>query len=315
MSKVSVIIPNYNHATFLKQRIESILNQTFQDLEVIILDDCSTDNSKKIIEQYRNHPKVSQIVYNDKNSGNTFKQWHKGFELAKGEYIWIAESDDLADVLFLENCINILNTDSNLNLVFTKSILINEKGEELGFNNWAAALDKNRWQYDYINDGSSEIKNYFFYRNIIPNASGVVFKKEAIKEDIWTSISSLKYTGDWLFWVSIINGSRLAYCSKPLNKFRFHNNTTRSSKTFKEEYKRLNEYIYVIKKQLMIAKKSYSTKNHAWIIEEWLDKLYLLKKKPTGYLFPPLPFKLLLLFYLKLTAKLFNFYAHRLHIL
>lgn len=78
MLKVSVIVPNYNHALFLEQRIESILNQTFQDFEVIILDDCSTDNSKKIIEKYRTHPKVSKIIYNDVNSGNTFKQWNTG---------------------------------------------------------------------------------------------------------------------------------------------------------------------------------------------------------------------------------------------
>lgn len=71
MPKVSVIIPNYNHSSYLKERIDSILNQTFQNFEVIILDDCSTDNSKEIIELYRDHTKVSHIVYNEKNSGST----------------------------------------------------------------------------------------------------------------------------------------------------------------------------------------------------------------------------------------------------
>lgn len=95
---VSVIIPNYCHARFLNQRIDSVLNQTYSDYEVIILDDCSTDNSREIIESYRNHPKISHIVYNEKNSGSTFIQWEKGFELARGEYIWIAESDDVAPI-------------------------------------------------------------------------------------------------------------------------------------------------------------------------------------------------------------------------
>jgi glycosyltransferase involved in cell wall biosynthesis len=69
---VSVIIPNYNHAPFLKERIESVLNQSFQDFEVILLDDCSTDNSRDIIEQYRHHPRVSNIIFNEQNTGNTF---------------------------------------------------------------------------------------------------------------------------------------------------------------------------------------------------------------------------------------------------
>ena len=99
---VSVIIPSYNHEKFLKERIDSVLNQTFQDFELIILDDLSPDNSREIIESYRAHPKVSQIIYNEKNSGSTFFQWNKAvLSLAKGEFIWIAESDDVADPKFL----------------------------------------------------------------------------------------------------------------------------------------------------------------------------------------------------------------------
>ena len=104
MPQVSVIVPNYNHASYLRQRIESIINQTYQDFELIILDDCSTDHSKEIIESYRNHPRVNQIVYNTENSGSTFKQWNKGVELAEGECIWFAESDDWCEpVIRYEN--------------------------------------------------------------------------------------------------------------------------------------------------------------------------------------------------------------------
>lgn len=78
MPTVSVIVPNYCHAPYLEQRIESILQQTFQDFELILLDDCSTDGSREILERYRNHPKVSGIFYNERNSGSPFKQWKKG---------------------------------------------------------------------------------------------------------------------------------------------------------------------------------------------------------------------------------------------
>lgn len=103
---VSVIIPNYNHASFLQQRIDTVLAQTYSDFEVILLDDCSTDDSRQVIEQYRHHPKVSGIIYNETNSGNTFQQWEKGIALAKGEWIWIAESDDYADPGFLATLIH-----------------------------------------------------------------------------------------------------------------------------------------------------------------------------------------------------------------
>jgi len=88
---VSVIIPNYNHSLFLGERIDSVLNQRYQNFEVILLDDGSTDNSREIIEKYRGLEKVKHIVYNQKNSGNAFVQWNKGVELAMGEWVWIAE--------------------------------------------------------------------------------------------------------------------------------------------------------------------------------------------------------------------------------
>lgn len=80
--KVSVIVPNYNHSAFLKERIDTILQQTYQDFELIILDDCSTDNSVSIIESYRNNEHVTHIVLNEQNSGSTFLQWDKGVSLA-----------------------------------------------------------------------------------------------------------------------------------------------------------------------------------------------------------------------------------------
>ena len=98
MPKVTVIIPNYNHAKFLPRRIESVLNQTFQDFEVVFLDDSSTDNSLEIFNNYSTDKRI-RLIQNNVNSGSPFKQWIKGLRESKGEYIWIAESDDFADVL------------------------------------------------------------------------------------------------------------------------------------------------------------------------------------------------------------------------
>jgi len=77
---VSIIIPNYNHARYLEQRLDSVFNQTYQNFEVIILDDCSTDNSLEIIEKYKDNPHLSLVVVNETNSGSSYKQWDNGIK-------------------------------------------------------------------------------------------------------------------------------------------------------------------------------------------------------------------------------------------
>src|ERR1700761_3364349 len=129
MPKVSVIITNYNHAQYLGKRIESVLAQTYADYSIIIYDDRSTDNSKEVIEQYRTHPKVEQIIYNETNSGNLYKQWEKGIANASGKWIWIAQSDDYADAAFLETLVGLAEANENIGIAFCNSYWIDGSGE------------------------------------------------------------------------------------------------------------------------------------------------------------------------------------------
>ena len=105
--KVSVIIPNYNYANFIIERIDSILMQTYPIYELIILDDCSTDNSVEVIEEKIKDIKDIKVKFikNEKNSGGVFRQWKKGFDAATGDFIWIAEADDSAENNFVEELI------------------------------------------------------------------------------------------------------------------------------------------------------------------------------------------------------------------
>jgi glycosyltransferase involved in cell wall biosynthesis len=104
MKNVTVIIPNYNHAPYLEQRIQSVLDQSYQDFEMILLDDYSTDSSKEIINKYVGNDKIAHVFFNEKNSGSPFGLWKYGIEKASGKYIWIAESDDWAEGNHLEPC-------------------------------------------------------------------------------------------------------------------------------------------------------------------------------------------------------------------
>jgi len=211
---ISVIIPNYNHARYLNQRIDSVLNQTYQDFEVIILDDCSTDDSRKIIETYRPHPKVSRIIFNETNSGSTFKQWDKGIAIAKGEYIWIAESDDYAAPSFLEVLTGSITSESEIGLIYCGSNTVDENGVLEGKN----IRDVTGGKY-YFNSGYRDCLDYSFFTPTIPNASAVIFKKEKIYQ-VDTSFKQYKICGDWQFWIDICFDNNIVYWPECLNYFR-----------------------------------------------------------------------------------------------
>ena len=99
---LTVILPNFNHAKFLVERIISVLKQTVKPAEIIFLDDCSSDNSVEIARDLLQQSNIPyKIIQSQKNSGNVFRQWIKGIEEATSEWIWIAETDDCADHRFL----------------------------------------------------------------------------------------------------------------------------------------------------------------------------------------------------------------------
>ena len=215
---ISVIIPNYNHARFLDERIQSVLNQTYKNFEVIILDDKSTDNSVEVIEKFRHNPKIAHIIYNEKNSGSTFKQWSKGFSLAKGDYIWIAESDDSCDYTLLENLIKKL--DDNIVVAYARSLQIDEYNIKRPY-----FLQKFIEPQDFIMKGETYIKQYLSINNYISNASSAIFRKD-IAITLNPQYSKMKGEGDWLFWIEMLECGDIAFINTPLNYFRQHSNNT-----------------------------------------------------------------------------------------
>ncbi len=221
---VSVIIPSYNHEKFLKERIDSVLNQTFQDFELIILDDLSPDNSQEIIESYRAHPKVSQIIYNEKNSGSTFFQWNKAvLSLAKGEFIWIAESDDVADPKFLETLVPMLQQNSEVVLAYSQSAKMDSEGKITGsWSEWTQDLvEGNYFNDSFQMNGQEYIEKFLIHKNTIPNASAVLFRRKTYAE-IGGAVVDMKTNGDWGLWFKMLMEGDINYSSKIMNNFRYH---------------------------------------------------------------------------------------------
>ncbi|MFI3306313.1 MAG: glycosyltransferase [Rikenellaceae bacterium] len=228
--KVSVVLPNYNHSLYLRERIDSILNQTYQDFELIILDDKSPDNSVEIIESYRNHEKVSHIVINTENSGSTFRQWDKGFSLASGEYIWIAESDDYAEPTFLERCVAALVSNDKAALAFADSNFVNENGKKCKC--WIEQLEIPESE-DHIKDGAVRylgvdfVRDYLLYNNNLYNASMILFRKSALN-GVSNYYRTFRGSGDWVFWAEMVIERELMHIPERLSSFRQHTNKVSS---------------------------------------------------------------------------------------
>jgi glycosyltransferase involved in cell wall biosynthesis len=221
---VSVIIPNYNHAPFLRERINSVLSQKFQDFELILLDDCSTDNSREVLKSYEGNSCVTHIVLNEVNTGNTFLQWERGIRLAQGEYIWVAESDDVANPEMLSVLIGELQKRPDAVVAYCHSQMIDSESRPMSFTWHKKGSDGNT----YVYDGNWYLRHRMLVNNHIYNASMAVFRK-AVFDLIPKSYQKYRYCGDWLFWNYVCSHGQVIEVCRVLNNYRQHENKVTAS--------------------------------------------------------------------------------------
>lgn len=222
---VSVIVPNYNHARYLDQRIQSILNQTYQNFELILLDDKSSDNSIEVINKYRDNPHVARIVVNEENSGSTFIQWNKGFELAKGEIIWIAESDDYCEPQLLECLVKEYVSLPGCVVAYCSSQYVDSENNLI-----KTKMDGDKPMYCY--SGPKFIEQKLAFGCAIWNASSAIFSKAAALS-LDRQYQDYKACGDRLFWMEMAEKGNIVHVNQKLNYFRQHQNKV-SPKRFRD---------------------------------------------------------------------------------
>lgn len=243
--KVSVIVPNYNYGKYVRKRLKSIMEQTYPIYELIVLDDASTDGSVEILKNMVLSLKIEnpdmnvRFVPNSHNSGKAMRQWMKGIELASGDYIWIAEADDLCSKYFLEEVMRGFD-DPEVVLSYAESMVINGNGIVITPNfRWSRDKEKTgRFKKSYIKDGVREIEEIMAIRCTIPNVSAVVFRRDAIKPKDLEKAIEFTQVGDWYLYVKVLENGRISYNKKALNKFRVHSGSkTAESKKNTEHYK------------------------------------------------------------------------------
>ncbi len=225
---VTVVVPNYNHARYLPARLDSIFRQTYRHFELIVLDDASTDNSREVLQPYADRGEI-RLVANAQNSGSPFAQWARGAGLARGEFLWIAESDDSADPRLLERLVAVLGAHARVGLVYCQSQRMDPAGNLGGScEDWNRSLHPTRWSADYVNDGRDEVARYLAIHNTIPNASAVLLRTELLRRAV-AGAEAYRLSGDWCTWINLLMEADVAFVADCLNCFRIHDRSVRDT--------------------------------------------------------------------------------------
>ncbi len=225
--KVSVIVPNYNHSEFLLERLRGIEAQHYPDLELIILDDCSSDNSRDIIRMWASsYQGAIRLAFNEVNSGNVFSQWERGLSLATGDLIWICESDDTCDGQFLEEIVYFFQ-DPSVRLVFGDIQFIDHDGRIVeGMTDLRESAEPGIWKDNNLMPAAKWFTGPLAIRNLISNVGGAVFRKPRLSPEVWKTAKTFSVAGDWYLYLMIAAGGQIAYAPKAKAYFRQHANNT-----------------------------------------------------------------------------------------
>ncbi len=236
---VVAVIPNYNYERYLNERIDSILFQTYPVREIIILDDCSTDNSVKLIEERIKYNKSGikiSLIKNEKNSGSVFAQWQKAFQVAKSDYVWIAEADDSADARFLETVMKSFNDDEVV-ISYCESLTMDEYNVIMmpDLRVWIDIFSCGKWEKDYVKEGVDEVAETMCINNTIANVSSAVIKNG----DYWEILEGAKsycLAGDWYTYMNILKKGKIAYHKESYNYHRMQKQGLTLSTSYEKEY-------------------------------------------------------------------------------
>lgn len=234
--RISVIIPNYNYENYLEERLKSVIYQTVKPAEIIFLDDMSTDESINVAERILSKSNIPyKIISNEKNVG-CFGQWIRGFKEAIGDFIWIAEADDVCQLDLLEKLTTFFD-DDEVNLAYCQSEIIDSHSNKVGFvyTEYTNDLSVSKWKSPYILDGQQEVVQGLGIKNTIPNASAVLFRASALI-GIEEELVNFKIGGDWLAYLYTLKVGKIAFCPLVLNYHRRHSSSIVSRNEKKVEY-------------------------------------------------------------------------------
>lgn len=224
---VSIVFTSYNHAEYLQQAVESLLNQTYKNFQLIIVDDCSKDGSQSILKKYQSDQRVKLNLL-EQNTGSYVKASNYGANQAEGEYLLFAQCDDFAHPDQLKILIETSKQFQHAGVIWSRSNMVDLNGHvfEDDFEGREKKF-RDRCKSNTLITGK-EMRRYLANSCVIPNLSAALVRK-----DLYDKVGKLseKYlvASDWAFWLSLSEVTNFCYITTPLNNFRQHETTIRNS--------------------------------------------------------------------------------------
>lgn len=273
---VSIILPTYNHGTFLKSAIESIREQDYLNLELIIINDGSTDDSDQILRNLSSDSRI--IIINQENQGLP-NSLNNGFKVANGDFLTWTSADNVLAPDCISKLITAANENSNIGLVYSDFQAIDEIGNQIsGGNPWRI--------YDRDKNTKSVIRlkqPHMMYKSIPINYVGPYFLYRAQLAQILTRYANVPGLEDWEFWLrmQLITNFKHFATDGLRYQYRVHANSMSSHLGV------ANNLVMTIKVAAKIVKRIVDSKTidealNPEIAEEVYSKLYPKLHRPTS---------------------------------
>jgi glycosyltransferase involved in cell wall biosynthesis len=293
MPKVSVCIPTFNNANYLRQAVESVLRQNNQDFEIVIVDNCSTDHTGTLVEdlQKKNDGRI-RFYKNDRNIGLA-GNFNKCLKYAQGEYIKFLCSDDVLLPECLEKMVAALDAHQSVTLVCSGRLTVNEVGEKLGFKKYPSK--------DIIIRGSTATTKCLFGKNYIGEPTAVMFRKRDLTSNFREDLPQLM---DMEMWFQLLEQGGLLNIGSPLCAIRLHSGQVthtnkESGRLIDDNVKLFNEYsqkpyleitfLLVMKRKILMtyrvwaSRKYISESKKKMILEQYASKFAYILMPLVGY--------------------------------
>jgi glycosyltransferase involved in cell wall biosynthesis len=230
VAAVSVAVPNYNYARYMNDRLGSIFGQSHPVDEVLVLDDCSTDDSATVISTVAAEwNREIRYIPNEANSGSVFAQWRKAAELSSGEFLWIAEADDLSEPDFLTRTLALMRDDPSVQLAFSDSRTVHVDGTPQwpSYKPYYATIEAGALTRTEIFEGATFVRRFLSVKNLILNVSATVWRRDALLRALdrcEPDLKTFRMAGDWRLYLEALAlpGARIAYEARTLNVHRRH---------------------------------------------------------------------------------------------